>query len=171
MHDALEQLRNALGLKSFLVRQKVTLSGGQGLLLRFETEIDCAGRHVQKWREVYPRAWKALNRLWEDGPEYGMESKLRVLRELENEDCIMVSEWMEENRIWRKEGECAEAEAAARAQKGGRREVPWFWKIQFDIKGDDVNDIKGAVRNWTTNGKNSQQFCWQNTNILHSYPD
>jgi len=96
-----------------------------------------------------------------------LESELRVLRELNDEDGIMLLEWMEENWIWRKEGE--RAEAAAREQGGGRRSVPWFWKIQFDIWGDDIDSIKGAVRNGTTDGRNSRHICWQFTNILHSY--
>jgi len=156
LHDALEKLRSNLGLKSFLVRQKVRLSSGQGPLLRSESEINRAGRQVQKWKEVYQRAWKALNRLRDNGPMYEMEEELRVLRELKEEDCIMLCEWVEEQRTWQKLGQ--RAEVAARENVGGRRDLPWFWKIQFDISGDDLGSVDGAVKNWTSDSKNCSLF-------------
>jgi len=150
LHDALGKLRNALGLKSFLVRQKKRLASGQGPLLRSETEISRAGRQVQKWKVVYQRGWEALTRLREGSESFGMEIQLRPLRELRDEDCIMLSEWLDDHRLWRERGEIAEVEA--REKGGGRRELPWFWKTQFE-NGEDTGMLLTTVQTWTEDGE------------------
>ena len=149
-HDALQKLRSALGLKSFLVRRKYRLASGQGPLLRSNTEIDHASRQVQKWQEVYKRAYTALTNLRQIGKETAMEDAWSCLQELQDTDCIMLSEWMENHKFWKEKGERAEAAAAQKGQ--GRQELPWFWKFQFKGKKDGSDLIDKTVEDWATDG-------------------
>ncbi|KIJ28700.1 hypothetical protein M422DRAFT_270002 [Sphaerobolus stellatus SS14] len=143
-NDALKKLREALGLKSFLVRKKYQGVGGQYALLRSETEIARAQVNVDKWAEVYRRAWNAMGRLVEEGPD-GNHGRGR-LQKLNKDDLVMLSQWMEDHRFWREKGE---AEETAAANKGkGRKELPWIWKIEFDVE-VTVDRVKEAVEKWT----------------------
>ncbi|KIJ52305.1 hypothetical protein M422DRAFT_776014 [Sphaerobolus stellatus SS14] len=144
-HDALQKLRNALGLKSFLIRRKYRLASSQEVLTRSESEIDRAARQVKKWQEVYNRTWNALKELREGSADMGMENAWAQLRGLKDEDCIMLSEWLEEHRFWKEQGEIAEAAAAEKGK--GRRELPRFWKIQFKTQ-EDRDVIDETVEEW-----------------------
>ncbi|KIJ40674.1 hypothetical protein M422DRAFT_256369 [Sphaerobolus stellatus SS14] len=129
-HDSLEKLRGALGLKSFLIHQKYKNAGGQD-------------------QQVYKRAWEVLGRLSDGVSQYGMEDSQRQLQELKEDDCVMLSEWMEEHRFWRAQGELAEAQASGKGK--GRRELPWFWKIH--IQGNpqkDIDEIDASIAAWAT---------------------
>ena len=151
LHDALNKLRNALGLKSFLVRCKYHLASGQGALLRSETEIERAGRQVQKWIEVYKRGWCALNALNTDQGVLSKDHPSLQLQELHDTDCIILSEWLDEHRFWREQGEMAEGAAADKGR--GRRELPWFWKIQFESPVDEDGEVGDAVKDWANDGE------------------
>ncbi|KIJ32933.1 hypothetical protein M422DRAFT_265274 [Sphaerobolus stellatus SS14] len=96
-NDALKRLRDCLGLKSFLVRRKYKMAGGQGMLLRSESEIHRAQNQVQKWAEVYRRTWQAMGRLREKG-EDGNHGRGK-LQQLTNADLVMLSEWMDDHRM------------------------------------------------------------------------
>ena len=148
-YDALNKLRNALGLKSFLVRRKYKLAGGQPVLTRTEAEINRAGQHVEKWKEVYNRAYEALKRLHQGDTTSTSEEVWKLLKPLQDGDCVMLSEWMEDNRFWREHGEQTEARAAERG--GGRKELPWFWKMQFKEGSED--EIDTAVSQWATDSE------------------
>ncbi|KIJ41813.1 hypothetical protein M422DRAFT_255130 [Sphaerobolus stellatus SS14] len=62
-NDALKHLRESLGLKSFLVQRNHSAATGQIAKHRSETEIENADRRVQKWAEVYCRAFNAMGKL------------------------------------------------------------------------------------------------------------
>jgi len=151
LYDILERLRGALGLKSFLIRRKYRLASGQGALLRSETEIDRAGRQVRKWKEVYQRGWRALKELEGSQGTLADDDQGKPLLELRESDCVMLSDWLDDHRFWRQEGEMAEA--AAGSKGGGRKELPWFWKMQFkapDHRDDEVGEV---VANWANDGE------------------
>ena len=147
-HDALKKLRDALGLKGFLVKRKYNSADGQRTLLRSETEICRADKVVRKWAEVYRRNWEALGRLREPGDHN--DHGRGILKELKEDDLVMLSSWMDEHRHWQVKGETSEGIAAKKG--GGKRELPWIWKLEFgrDVSGDEV---KIAVDEWTTEGK------------------
>jgi len=153
-HDALIKLRQALGLKSFLIRKKRRVEGGQGVLTRSESEIGRAGRHVKKWLEVYKRSWQALTHLRDTNPSLGMEESWMRLQELKDNDCIMLSTWMDEHKIWREKGERAESNSREMGQ--GKRDLPWFWKMQFPTAATSTSLSDGvytAIEMWTTDGQ------------------
>jgi hypothetical protein len=150
-HDSLEKLRGALGLKSFLIHQKYKNAGSQGALTGSESQVDRATRHVLKWQQVYKRPWEALGRLSDGRSQYGMEGSRQQLPELKEDDCVMLSGWMEEHRFWRAQGELAESQASEKGK--GRRELPWFWKIHIEGNPQkDTDDIDGSIAAWATNG-------------------
>ncbi|KIJ45389.1 hypothetical protein M422DRAFT_251162 [Sphaerobolus stellatus SS14] len=141
-YDALKNLRSALGLKSFLVRRKRELASGQGVLTRSESAIARAGMQVNKWKEVYRRSRKAMIRL--KGSVDSIDPKLKNLRD---DDCIMLSKWMEQHRYWQSQGERAEAEAVD-SGNGGRTELPWIWKMNQPVEGND--SIAQAIQGCTS---------------------
>ena len=152
-HDALGKLRQALGLKSFLIRKKRRMAGGQGILLRSEAEITRAGRHIKKWREVYKRSWKALTCLLDTNPDLGSEESWTRLQELKDEDCIMLSQWIDDHRLWQEKGERAEAAASEKGK--GKRDLPWFWKMQFPAAETSTSlsdNVHSAIETWTNDG-------------------
>ncbi|KIJ39701.1 hypothetical protein M422DRAFT_257526 [Sphaerobolus stellatus SS14] len=102
-HDALKKLRQVLGLKAFLAQ-------------------------VEKWAEVYQQSWKAMGRLREKGAD-GNHGRGR-LEALTAGDLIMLSEWMDDHRLWREQGEIVEAAAAKKGK--GCKELPWLWKLEFE---------------------------------------
>jgi len=144
-HDAIKRIRNALGLKSFMVSAKYNSGGGQRMLTRSEAEIHNAQKQVEKWKEVYQRAWKAMGKL----QGVGREDSSGKLQELTNDHLIMLAEWMDEHRYWREQGETAEARAAREGQ--GRRELPWIWKMEFPVHASQ-DHIDKAVDEWTDEG-------------------
>ncbi|KAF8573049.1 hypothetical protein K439DRAFT_1625336 [Ramaria rubella] len=146
-HDALRKLRNMLGLKSFLVKRKYRTAGGQGMLTRSEADIQRASCQVKKWKEVYQHAWRALERLRGDEVIDERNIAWLQLQPLDDCDCIMLSQWLEEDHFWHMKGEMAEAEAAKRG--GGRRELPWIWKMEFDLR-PTSEGVLGAIEGWTT---------------------
>ncbi|KIJ38566.1 hypothetical protein M422DRAFT_258678 [Sphaerobolus stellatus SS14] len=76
-NEALKHLRESLGLKSFLVRRNHSVSEGQIAKCRSEPEIENADWRVQKWAEVYRRAFQAmwkLTPLGDDGNHAGWRS-------------------------------------------------------------------------------------------------
>jgi len=155
LYDALEKLRGALGLKSFLVRRKYKLASGQGALLRSETEIERAGRQVRKWKDVYQRGWRALKALEQGRADPTAADPGKPLLELQDAECIMLSDWLDEHRFWRQEGEMAEATAAAKG--GGRKELPWFWKMQFKTTDQEDDEVGEVVANWANDGERLSQ--------------
>jgi len=151
LYDALAKLRQALGLKSFLVRRKHHTANTQGPLLRSESEVERAGRHVRKWVEVYQRGWNALNILKGSADRWAADSSWKQLQELKESDCVMLSKWMDDHRVWRERGEIAEAVAAEKGQ--GKIELPWIWKMQFQVNEGDRDELEDVVNKWSTDGK------------------
>ncbi|KIJ52285.1 hypothetical protein M422DRAFT_243074 [Sphaerobolus stellatus SS14] len=119
---------------------------GQIAKRRSETEIERADERVQKWAEVYRRAFKAMERLKPLG-EDGNHGRGQF-KELTKDDLIMLSSWMEEHRLWKEKGEVAEAEANKKGK--GRRELPWIWKMQFGTTEPDRNSVSNVVDEWMT---------------------
>ncbi|KIJ30996.1 hypothetical protein M422DRAFT_267414 [Sphaerobolus stellatus SS14] len=145
-NDALKKLREALGLKSFLVRRKYKVAQGQSTLLCSETHIQRAQRQVDKWAEVYRRAWVAMGKLQDPG-EDGNHGRGR-LKCLTHDDLVMLSAWMEQHRLWKEKGEVAQASAAKKGE--GRKDLPWIWKLEFETSETLDQDIMGrAVDKWT----------------------
>ncbi|KIJ52773.1 hypothetical protein M422DRAFT_242686 [Sphaerobolus stellatus SS14] len=120
-NDALKKLREALGLKSFL--------------------IQCAQWQVDKWAEVYWWAWVAMGKLRD--PDNNANHGRGRLKQLTQDDLVMLSAWMEQHRVWKEKGEVAQADAAKRG-KGGQ-DLPWIWKLEFETGGQPdqpLNDDK-----------------------------
>jgi len=138
------------------VRRKYNLSSGQGALLRSETEIDRASRQVQKWKEVYQRGWRALRNLEADQEDLSVDHPSKQLLALRDEDCIMLSEWLDDHQFWREGGEMAAA--AAEAKGGGRKELPWFWKMQFQAP-EMADEVSETVMNWANDGELRRRTC------------
>ena len=152
LHDTLGKLCSALGLKSFLVRRKYQVASGQGALLRSETEIHRAGCQVKKWKEVYSRGWRALNELKADQIDFPDTHPSKQLQELKDSDCVMLSEWLDEHRFWHDQGEMAESAAAEKGK--GKRELPWFWRMQFERpEGEEDDGVGEAVQSWANDGE------------------
>ncbi|KIJ30954.1 hypothetical protein M422DRAFT_267475 [Sphaerobolus stellatus SS14] len=140
-YDALKKIREALDLKSFMVRQKHT-NAGQAALLRSETAIERAQRQVDKWAEVYERAWDAMESLREgDTNQRHDNGRLKFLNR--GRDLIILSKWLEEQKFWRERGEVAEATAARKGE--GRQELSWIWKVEFQV-GTAPDMIENAVQ-------------------------
>ncbi|KAF8575716.1 hypothetical protein K439DRAFT_1623383 [Ramaria rubella] len=127
--------------------EKYRMAGGQGILTRSEANIQRASHQVKKWNEVYQHAWRALERLRGDEVIDERNISWLQLQPLDDCDCIMLSQWMEEDRFWHTKGEMADAEAAKRG--GGCRELPWIWKMEFDL-GLTSEGVLGAIEGWTT---------------------
>ena len=151
-HDALRQLRTMLGLKSFLVQTKYGSQYGRGqqASTRSEAQIGKATKQIRKWKEVYRQAWAALERLRGTDAIPANDLAWRQLRPLTDDDCVMLSDWLEHDRYWRSCGESA-ADKAAR-QGRGRRALPWLWKAQFDIDIEVADGVEDAVEQWTDEG-------------------
>ncbi|KIJ26054.1 hypothetical protein M422DRAFT_272912 [Sphaerobolus stellatus SS14] len=68
---------------------------------------------------------------------------------LTDSDLVM-SEWMDEHRLWREKGEIAEAETSKKGK--GRRELLWLWKLEFEVTTNMVghDQVADAVDRWTT---------------------
>ena len=64
----------------------------------------------------------------------------------------MLSEWMEDHRLWQQSGEIQEARAGSRGK--GKIELAWFWKLEFQFDGSiGGSEVQDAVDGWTTEGK------------------
>jgi hypothetical protein len=146
-YEALEKLRNALGIRSFFVRRKYEAASGQPMLLRSNEAIERSERQVSKWKETYKRARRAIVNLKGDC------DTLKHLKELREEDCITISAWMEEHRYWITQGERAEVEAAQ--DGGGRTPLPWIWKMA--LPESEGGSVTLAVQGMTNEGT---CFCW-----------
>lgn len=161
-HDALKKLRTSLGLKSFLVRRNYGKANdhGHSVYTRSQGDIEKATRQVQRWKEVYQRSYRALERLRAGMPIPVTNLAWLQLKPLTDSDCIMLSEWMEDHHIWQRSGERQEAYAASRGE--GKKELAWFWKLefQFDDAGICRDDIKNAVDTWTTEGEIVFQYIF-----------
>ncbi|KIJ35202.1 hypothetical protein M422DRAFT_262584 [Sphaerobolus stellatus SS14] len=123
-----------------------THATGQQALTRSKTEILRAQHQVDKWAEVYQRAWNKMNKLKGDTAEHDS----RKIKKLRSEDLIMLSGWMEDQHNWRSEGEVA---VAAAVKKGkGWQPLPWIWKMQLDadINGNEEDGITQVIEGWTT---------------------
>jgi hypothetical protein len=148
-HDALQKLRTTLGLKSFLVRERYA-GHGYTISTRTTSEIKRAECNVSKWRAIYTNAWNALERLRDGKPIPSKEMLWRKLRPLQNEDCIMLSEWLESQRYWQEQGE-RQAEIASR-QKKGPKPIPWIWKLEYDLDGKPIEGVEGILKGMTQEG-------------------
>jgi hypothetical protein len=144
--DALCSIRQALGLKSFMVRAKHNNANGQAQLLRSNSEIERAEKLVSKWKEVYRRSWQAMGKL----RGLGKEDDSGRLKPLLDSDLLMLSDWLDEHRFWQEKGEVAAADAAKKGN--GRRDLPWIWKMEFDVT-SPISVIDASIQTMSTEGK------------------
>ncbi|KIJ28984.1 hypothetical protein M422DRAFT_269683 [Sphaerobolus stellatus SS14] len=133
-HDALKKLCTLLGLKSFIVRRK-RQNPRYTITTCTEEEIQKVEGHVKKWRKVWRKPIPEEHRAWWQ------------LRQLRQEDCVMLLEWMADLAYWKAMGERRAAEA--REHGSGPRELPWIWKIELDLEGESDEEIEGVVEGLT----------------------
>ncbi|KIJ36148.1 hypothetical protein M422DRAFT_261475 [Sphaerobolus stellatus SS14] len=141
-YDAMKKLHNTMELKSFFAA------------------IQRAGKQVDKWMEVYWNSQKAM--IQSRGSKEPIEGKLHVLHD---DDCVMLSKWMEQHRYWQTQCQRAEAEAAADSI-GGRTELPWIWKMNYPDKINDV--IAEAIKECTLEDWHSNPITLIRLEWLHA---
>jgi hypothetical protein len=77
----------------------------------------------------------------------------------------MLSVWMEHHRYWQTQGERAEARAAE-MERGGRRELPWIWKMNMP---EDVDDsILEVIEGHTSEGELNEDLSRKLVTDVHS---
>jgi hypothetical protein len=127
-HDALHHLRDMLGLKSFLVRQKYLWARGQREITRADTTLARSQRLVEKWALVYRQnrtALLALDETTSRGP----------LQELKADHLIVLSKWLDEQRFG-----------------GDHSDLPWFWRLAIPENAEGGMSVE-AVQDWSKEGK------------------
>lgn len=124
--DALDKLRKALGIRSFLTRHARKFNG-YNINTRTQETLKRAELTVKQWSAAYQRSWEALMRLDAAG------SSLQGLRPLESEDLVLLSTWLEEER-YRDRGTA----------------LPWIWSVV--PLSQDTADVTAAVQEWSEEG-------------------
>lgn len=89
--DALVQLRKALGVRSFLTRH-ARKSNSYNITTRAQETLKRAELTVKQWAAAYRHCWDALVRL------EASDSELKGLRALNQEDLVLLSTWLEEEK-------------------------------------------------------------------------
>lgn len=157
--DALKRLRDWLGLKSFMVRDKRQNDRGVRANLRGEIQIARVQKQCLRWKQVYCRNWEALERLkagFQDD-KTGWPQDACLLRKLEDKDLTMLSAWLEEHRIRRAAGEVLQAQREAAGEP--RVDLPWIWKM--DMEPRSFGTVKrDEVEEWTEEGKLHHPSCF-----------
>ncbi|KAG9017173.1 hypothetical protein FRB90_001477 [Tulasnella sp. 427] len=120
--NALERLRKALGVRSFLTRH-IRKRDGYAANTRTQETFKQAEINVKQWSALYRRSWDALNRLDTD------ESALQGLRPLDNKDLILLSTWLEQEKY---------------RDRGSR--LPWIWSVAPVAQ--DGRDLVSTVQDW-----------------------
>jgi len=125
-YDALEKLRNALGIKSFLSRNRSSQQGPRAVT-RFMESLRRADRQSKAHAATYRRAWRAIKDLGIPQVEYG------GLQDLEDSDLRMLSDWLEEERY-----------------KGYNCQLPWIWSVMPGIPPSDSSpdEIAKLMAEW-----------------------
>lgn len=145
-YDALKRIRDFLGLKSFMIRDKRGTGRGGTQNTRSETQISRTQTQVVKWVKVYRRNYERIQKLVGacdvDEP---LQEKISRLRLLQDRDLVMLSTWMEEHRNRLNIGELEQA----RLQRQGIDHVtiPWIWKMAR-VDSDD-----GSIEDSAEEGK------------------
>lgn len=158
--DALKRLRDWLGLKSFMVRDKRQNDRGVRANLKGEINIARVQKQCLRWKQVYCRNWEALARLkvgFQDDDGTGWPQDACHLRKLEDKDLTMLSSWLEEHRSRRTAGEVLQAQHEARGEP--RVDLPWIWKM--DMESESFGAVtRNEVEQWTEEGKLHRPACF-----------
>ncbi|KIO19228.1 hypothetical protein M407DRAFT_31119 [Tulasnella calospora MUT 4182] len=107
-HDALRRLRNALGLKALLVDNLKKHVRGYEKVSRAEGSINSAQKGVEREKEAYRRAWKALKSL---EVETGPDKEAGDLQLLLDKDAVPLREFTADRRFI-----------------ADGTDIPWIWK-------------------------------------------
>lgn len=104
--DALKSLRQFLGLKSFLTRQKYNPNAPKGLAvtLRSADHSTRAQTQIERFKATYRRNWARLQDLTKDCAG-NLPNNFKRLRDLADTDCRTLAEWTEDDRQRKAMGE------------------------------------------------------------------
>lgn len=134
-HDALDKLRKALGVRSFLTRQTRSQQSGYSSYTRGQAEIRRAQSVVKQWGHTYRRNWDALVAL-DINPSDPM---LKGLQELKSSDLKLLGAWLDDEQY-----------------RNPQSNLPWIWRVSpLGIDGLQQMDDEVAemVADWNQEGE------------------
>ena len=120
-HEILGKLRTMLGMKGLLVRLQQDTREGIKKFTREQTRIGEVTDKVKRLAEAYRKNYKALLALDVKLTKY---AKYGLLRELKDDDLVMLRQWTEVDREVP-----GKAQKAPRPAVGKDRPIPWFWRV------------------------------------------
>jgi len=128
-HDALDKLRKALGVRSFLTRH-ARKQHGTARSTRAQDAVSRAGVIVKRWAKTYRSAFKALGRL------NVTQVELLGLQELKENDLKILGDWLEGEQYRYRE-----------------TKLPWIWSLGSKAIFEGENGVFGdAVEKWNEEG-------------------
>lgn len=141
-------LRNALGVKAFLVREgrQPTTTGetGYALVSRSQGKVNQANEQVSRIAQRYRQNFKALQNL---GTEFGVGTNAGGLQELSDTDLKIVSNWTEEDT--------GQKRTHGSRVKASTQQVPWIWKSfggGLVAKNDSEDDVTKKIKEYNYQG-------------------
>ena len=146
-HDVLERLRQALGLKSFLIQESQQTRAGNRSeeydrhdpRTRAEHKVKHSWDLVQEWVQLYNTSWNALCRLGVD------ERRMCGLRELKDKDLIMLGGWIQEQRY--------------KTGSSNGEQLPWIWRLSPLSSTQEVGELSQKVASWNEEGEIGCFLC------------
>lgn len=115
-YEALEKLRKALGVRSFLTRHGVK-TNGLDQQTRAKASVKRAEHVVKQWAFVYRRSWERLGKLGASTESLG------ILQPLEESDLVMLSSWLEDEVYKHKDSR-----------------LPWIWTTALRSVPEEVSE-------------------------------
>jgi hypothetical protein len=148
-YDALERLRQALGVRSFLTRH-VRQTHGYKNTTRAQENIRRADTSVKRWAKVYRKSFSALQNLPVDA------SRVEGLRYLEEKDLVLLSEWLEDEEY---------KSIGSLSKTPNHRPLPWIWTVSPAAVSADEGAVEKAVLDW------NEGVCMSKGSPNRSYSD
>lgn len=140
-HDILERLRKALGVRSLFTRQARNTHGYRGST-RSQEAIRWAQSEVNSCARLYRRLFKGIQAL--NPPK----ENLLGLRELQNSDLVMLSDWVEDKLY----------------QGSDRQPLPWIWRLLSttkDQRPDSQADSEDHDEEESAEAREARMECMQ----------
>lgn len=141
-------LRNALGVKAFLVRQgrqpATTGQTGYALVSRSQGKVNQANEQVNRTARHYKQNFQALKSL---GTEFGIGTNAGALQELLDADLRIVSNWTVEDTSQKGSG--------GSRVKASTQPIPWLWKSfggGLVAKNDSQDDVTEKIKQYNYQG-------------------
>ncbi|KAG9029579.1 hypothetical protein FS837_003515, partial [Tulasnella sp. UAMH 9824] len=129
-HDALRQLRNALGLKALLLQNQKKHVRGYDQNTKARGSIVIPEKGIKRQAEAYKRAWMAICNL---GVTVAPNTAAGDLQPLLDGDIVPLREFSDEQRFI-----------------GDNDGIPWIWRF-ISVNGTDgevENGVIGTVNSW-----------------------